>query len=313
VLFGSVGIGVSPAIRVVTIRNLSKRKTLTVSMSAMAAPYAVLSGLGPFAIAPLRKTAVTIQFTPTVIGRALGSLNLASSDPHHPTFRVAIFGRGAVGTLTLPTGVGFGAVGVGVTPKSLSFAVKNTGIGVLTGSVGTLDAPFSVSAGGGPFNLAPGRKQIVTVQFAPTSVGHVSAALAITSDDPSHLDVPFAIGGKGAGGHLTVNLPAPIAPATMPALGFGAVAANATLIKTFTVTNTGLGVLDGNVAAFAPGVAFSLTQGAGAFTLQPGQKLTIGVQFAPTASGRASATLTISDTAPGTPTLVTVAMSGRGK
>jgi hypothetical protein len=312
IFFGRVGIGVVPGTKVVDIRNLGARKTLTVSLSALAPPFAVLSGLGPFAIAPLHKSAVTIRFTPTAIGKATGSLGIASSDPHHPTFAVALFGRGVTGTLALPIGIDFGRFGIGVPPESMTFAVKNIGIGMLTGSVGTLAAPFGVTAGGGAFNLAPGQKQMVTVQFTPAAAAHASTTLPISSDDPAHLTVNLPVGGTGVGGHLIVNLAAPIPPATMATFGFGAVAASTTSTKTFTVTNTGLGVLSGSVGAFAGGSPFSLTQSAGAFTLQPHQSLTIGVQFAPTVKGRVTDTLAITDIAPGTPATVKVLMAGRG-
>jgi Abnormal spindle-like microcephaly-assoc'd, ASPM-SPD-2-Hydin len=134
-------------------------------------------------------------------------------------------------------------------------------------------------------------------------------ALTITSNDPAHPSVNLAIGGKGVGGNLVVNLPPPTPPA-LPILGFGAVAKNTTLAKTFTITNSRRGVLSGAVGAFVNGSPFSVSQGAGAFTLQPHQVLTIGVLFAPASTGRVTATLAITVNAPSTPGNVTVA--GRG-
>ena len=98
----------------------------------------------------------------------------------------------------------------------------------------------------------------------------------------------------------------------MPKLSFGTVAKNTTLTKTFIVTNSGRGVLSGGLGGFAIGSPFSLTQSAGAFTLQPHQSLTIGVQFGPLATGKAVATLLLTDTAPGVPTSVGVILAGRG-
>jgi hypothetical protein len=296
---------------VVNIHNLSPHKTLTISLAALAPPFALLSGSGPFAILPLHKLAVTIQFTPVAIGKATGSLNITSSDLHHPTFVVALFGHGTTGTLALPAGIGFGLVGIGVAAASTSFAVRNAGIGMLVGSVGALSAPFSVTVGTGAFNLAPGQKQFVTVQFTPTASGHTGAALTITSNDPAHLSVNLAIGGKGVGGNLVVNLPPPTPPA-LPILGFGPVPRNTTLAKTFTITNSRRGVLSGTVGAFVNGSPFSVTQGAGAFTLQPHQVLTIGVLFAPAATGRVTATLLITVNAPSTPASGNITAAGRG-
>jgi sugar lactone lactonase YvrE len=207
-LFGSVGIGASKN-ELLAIHNLSPRKTMKVSLNAVASPFGVLSGLGPFEIAPLHKTTVKLQFAPTAPGKATGTLNIASTDPHHSTFKV-------------------------------------------------------------------------------TLIGH------------------------GVAGHLVVNLAAPISPARLPTLGFGKVKANRTLTKRFTVTNSALGVLNGSVATFAGGSPFSVTQGAGPFTLQPHKSLTIGVRFAPIVKGKKTDTLVIIDTAPGTPATVDVAVSGNG-
>ncbi len=310
-LFGSVGIGAAKT-EMLAIHNLSPHKTMMVSLGAVSPPFGVLSGLGPFEIAPLHKTTVKLQFSPTATGKASGTLNIASTDPHHLSFPVTLIGHGVAGTLKLPAGIGFGSVGIGVTPASMTFAVKNTGIGTLTGSVGALSAPFSVTVGIGPFNLAPGQKQSVTVQFTPTNVGHAGAKLSIISDDAAHPSVNLPIGGKGVGGHLIVNLAAPIPPALLPTLGFGKVKANTTLIKMFTVTNSARGVLNGSVGTFAGGSPFSVVQGVGAFTLQPHQSLTIGVQFAPIAKGKKTDSLVITDTAPGAPATVKVAVSGKG-
>ncbi len=312
-LFGAVGIGAAKT-ELLAVHNVSPHKTMIVSLGALGAPFAVLSGFGPFEIAPLHKTTVTLQFAPTAIGKAAGTLDIASTDPTLPnhTFKVALSGRGVAGTLTIPASVGFGSIGIGVAPGSTTFAVKNTGIGTLTGSVGALSAPFNVSAGGGPFTLAPGQKQPVTVQFTPAGAGHVGAKFTITSDDAAHPSVNLSIGGTGVAGHLMVNLPAPVPPAVLRTLGFGKVKTNATLTRTFTVTNSAIGVLDGNVGTFPVGSPFSITQGGGPYTLQPHESLMIGVQFAPVATGKTTATLVITNTAPGTPASVKVATSGNG-
>jgi hypothetical protein len=87
---------------------------------------------------------------------------------------------------------------------------------------------------------------------------------------------------------------------------------NTTLPKTFTITDSGRGVLSGAVGAFVNGSPFSVSQGAGAFTLQPHQVLTIGVLFAPAATGRVTALLAITVNAPSTPASGNVTVAGRG-
>jgi hypothetical protein len=153
----------------------------------------------------------------------------------------------------------------------------------------------------------------VRIEFASTAAGRTTENLNLLSSDLRHPTFAVALAGRGAGGYLTVNLPAPEPPATMPTLAFGAIPENTALAHRFSATNTGLGVLSGSVDAFADGSPFSLTRGGGAFTLLLGENLVIGVQFAPTAAGKASATLTITDNAPGNPLSVSVLVTGRGK
>jgi subtilase family serine protease len=81
----------------------------------------------------------------------------------------------------------------------LSFKIKNIGKGELTGSVGTPAAPFSVTAGSDAFDLAPGATQTITVQFAPTAVGHVSQPLVISVTAPGKpvAGITVTLSGRG--------------------------------------------------------------------------------------------------------------------
>jgi len=205
-------------------------------------------------------------------------------------------------------------VGIGVPPKTEVLKIYNLHRRkTLTVSLDALTPPFTLLSGTGPFAIAPQHAKSVRVEFAPTAAGGAAENLNLMSSDPRHPTFAVALVGRGAGGHLMVNLPAPEPPATLPMLAFGAIPKNTTLAQRFSVSNTGLGVLTGSVDAFAGGSPFSLTRGGGAFTLLPGQDLRIGVQFAPTAAGKASATLTIRDDAPGTPSSVSVLVTGRGE
>jgi len=206
--------------------------------------------------------------------------------------------------MTLPAGVFFGKVGIGVAPATITFDVGNAGIGTLNGSVGTLSAPFSLTSGAGAFTLAPGRSHPVTVQFTPTAAGSAPASLAITSNDPAHPSVNLPIGGKGVGGNLVIDVP----PSTP--LAFGQVARGTGVFKRFTITNSGRGKLTGSVGALTS--PFTVTRGGGAFTLLPLQSMIIGVEFAPSVKGHATGTLTISVDSPGTPASASLTLVGTG-
>lgn len=84
---------------------------------------------------------------------------------------------------------------------------NSSGTATMTGTVGALPAPFSVTVGGGAFTLGPGQAHAVTVRFAPVAAGEYSAALNITHDatnTPS--PVVLAVTGRGASAVQTVTM-----------------------------------------------------------------------------------------------------------
>ncbi|HZO82632.1 MAG TPA: choice-of-anchor D domain-containing protein [Candidatus Binataceae bacterium] len=304
-LFGKVGVGVAPKTRTLKISNLGPARKLTVMLGTVSAPFALLSAPGPFQIAPLGMLGVKIRFTPTAFGPVSQTFTIRSGDVRHPSANVKLSGNGRSGQLSLPTTtLFFGKVGIGVAPRILGFKITNAGIGRLNGSVGTLSAPFSVVEGAGPFNLLPQAAWRVRVGFAPQSVGPAASTLKISSDDPLRPSTDIAISGTGVAGHLRIDLPSP------PTLAFGAVAAGSALAKSFTITNSAKGLLRGKVGTLdAP---FTVTLGAGDFTLQPGQKRTLRVRFSPSATGKVVTSLTITVEAPSAPASATVTIAGKG-
>lgn len=297
--------GAAPKTKVLTITNLGTRKKLTVMLGTLGAPFTRITAEGPFGIPPLGSLGVKIRFTPTVVGPVSQTFNIPSGDVRHPSVNVGLFGNGRPGRLTLPaTSFFFGRVGIGVPPGALAFKLSNSGIGKLNGSVGTLSPPFSVALGSGPFSLLPGATWKVKLTFTPESVGPVRSTLAVTSDDPAKPSVNLTIDGTGVAGHLVVNLPPP------PSLFFGPVRTGSAMAKAFTITNTAKGLLRGSVGALDP--PYSVTLGAGAFALNPGQSRTIRVRFAPTSTGRFPASLVTSVDAPSAPASATIAIGGRG-
>jgi hypothetical protein len=85
-------------------------------------------------------------------------------------------------TSLTPGSLNFGTVQVGTT-SNLTITVRNSGGGVLSGSVSTL-APFSIVSGGS-YNLASNQSQVVTVRYAPSSAGTASGTLNFGGNDPA--------------------------------------------------------------------------------------------------------------------------------
>jgi len=95
-------------------------------------------------------------------------------------------------------------------------------------------------------------------------------------------------------------------------LNFGDVYVGQSASQTITITNqsSSAAALTGSVGTLSP--PFSVVIGGGAFNLNPGQSVTITVQFSPTTAGAASASLFITHNATNQSTPAMVALSGIG-
>jgi len=193
VVFPNAGVGGAPTQKNFLIQNLSGKYHLVGNVGAASAQFSFISGNGAFDLGPLGMEKVKMLFTPTAIGLQKGSLLITSNDKLYPLgLTVNLRGTGLPGHLATNIPVpplflqilSFGRVPHNGTPKSLSFKIKNIGKGELKGSVGTPAAPFSVTAGPGAFDLAPGATKTITVQFAPTGVGRFSVPLLISVTPP---------------------------------------------------------------------------------------------------------------------------------
>jgi hypothetical protein len=80
--------------------------------------------------------------------------------------------------------------------------LRNEGTRSVTGTVGTLTAPFTLVTGGGDFSLATGAERDIVVEFAPTSgggPGKFQATLIITSKTPRASELKVSITGEAVG------------------------------------------------------------------------------------------------------------------
>ncbi len=152
------------------------------------------SGLGPaFSLSANTATAfnltvghsakVVIQFAPTAPGSYAGSLTITSNDAKHSPSTVAVSGKAVAGTLSAPSTLSFGTVKVNAT-KTLALTIKNTGLGVLHGTILTsaLTAAFTAVSGSGSFQLKDGQSLAVSIQFQPQAKGAFVGQISIASD-----------------------------------------------------------------------------------------------------------------------------------
>jgi hypothetical protein len=222
-------------------------------------------------------------------------------------------------TLAIVPAVGttfdFGTVQIGNTsaPQTVTLTNNTNGNIAFTGAAlsGTNAADYSVSTAGCAPNIVVGTPCVVSVKFTPTVVAPPSevATLTITDADSTSPQV-FNLTGKGATTVPGVGL----APTS---LAFGNQALNTTsAAKTVTLTNTGTGALT-IISIGASGDFAETSTGATACPISPatlaaGANCIISVTFTPTVLGARAGTLTITDSAVGSPHAVPLTGTGTG-
>ncbi len=195
--FGTVGIGVSPPHGAFTITNVGKGE-LDGAVGTLTPPFTLLSATGNsllFALTRQNKDTFSIEFKPTAVGPATENLLVISNDAKHQLMTVLIKGIGAGGRLSTPKSFNLPATKVN-TKASKTFMLKNSGPGVLSGSVGPLTSPFMVTSSTS-FNLGPGQSFPITISFAPSAKGLIKETLAITTNPPTAGTVEVTVQGNG--------------------------------------------------------------------------------------------------------------------
>jgi hypothetical protein len=298
--FGSVQVGSSSSLSE-TLTN-SGGTSLTISAASASGTGFSLSGLAlPLTLYAGQSTSFTVSFAPTTSGAVSGSVTITSNGSN-PNLSIPLSGTGVTqGTLTAnPTSLGFGSVQVG-SNKSLSETLTNSGGSSLTISAASASgAGFSLSGLALPLTLTAGQSTSFTVLFAPTTSGAASGSVSITSNGSNpNLGIPLS----GTG----------VTPGTLTAsptsLAFGSVQVGSSSSLSETLTNSGGSSLTIS-AASASGTGFSLSGLALPLTLTAGQSTSFTVLFAPTTSGAASGSVSI--TSNGSNPNLSIPLTGTG-
>lgn len=212
-------------------------------------------------------------------------------------FVSAIAPTNAAAAALTPGLLGFEPQPVNTTSPSQTVTISDLGSAPLTVSNVTVTGDFAIQNGCGAVSAAGGTCAI-QVTFTPTVTGTRTGSLSITDNSAGSPHI-VRLSGQGAGAGATlsptnVSFPNQSAGATSGA-------------QQVTLANTG--TLDLQVAHIATTGPFSETNMCGA-TLAAGQSCFINVVFSPTATGAATGTLTVTDSAADTPQ--TVSLTGTG-
>jgi len=201
-------------------------------------------------------------------------------------------------TLTSATvNIWYGGVPIGQT-HSHTVTMTNGGSGSITISKLTRTDPNFSANLNLPVTLAAGQSMQFAATFTPTFVGHIDAALILTS---SATNSPMKISVHGGGRSSTSGSLVPSASS----LTFSGVQVGSSKTLPETITNSG----SGNITVSSIGVKnsqFSFTSPGLPLTLAAGHSMTLNVTFTPTTSNSTSGSLTVASSAPN----VTVPLSG---
>lgn len=190
---------------------------------------------------------------------------------------------------------------------SKDFVINNAGPGKLTVSgisiSGTNTADFNVkSAPAFPFSVAPGAKQIITVEFKTTTIGNRTAMLNIASNDFDERMYAIAIQAAGVEPKIAVkgnNILIIDGDATAGSANntyFGDVKLGLSSTKNFDIQNTGTGTLTVSSVNLSGTNSNEFTVTSPAtfpVTVAAGSSAPVTVKFTPTAIGIRNATLNI--------------------
>src|SRR3989449_3273276 len=300
VSFGSLVTGTNTS-QTITLKNTGTA-SLTISQATVSGAGFTISGLTvPVTIAAGGSTTFSAAFAPTTAVSVTGSVSLVSNAPGSP-LAIPLSGTGVAATFLLganPTSLSFGNVNVGGT-GSLSATLTNTGnSNVTVSSVTASGTGFSASGVSAGTILTPNQTATLNVAFAPTAAGSVTGSVSVASN-ATNSPATIGLSGTAVQGTLAAN------PASV---SFGNVLVGSSGSQTVTLTNSGTASVTLS-AASASGTGFSISGLSLPLTLAGGQNTTFPAQFAPSATGSASGTASITSNAPGSP--LTIALSGTG-
>jgi sugar lactone lactonase YvrE len=240
---------------------------------------------------------VTFTFTPKSSGPLTSTYTIYDLDDASDTLTVVLSGNGTSSTAPQaalsPTTASFGSVTIGDSSSAQTFTLTNAGTAALPiTSVklsGTNAASFSITANACGSSLAAGKACTVSVNFSPTTAASDSATLSVVDSVGTQTSALTGTGTAAA---------APKAALTPTSADFGSEDIGSTSSgKAFTLTNAGtaslpitsISITGANIYSFA------LSNNTCKSPLAAGASCTITISFAPTATGSASATLTVID------------------
>ena len=303
--FGTLAINTTSAPSPVTLSNTGTGPMTITSITFTgtgASNYAQTNNCGTTVSAGANCT-INVTFTPSATGSRTASLSIAddaSGSPH----TVSLSGTGTAVSVS-PASIAFGNQNLNTNSTAQVVTLTNLGSSTLSSIAisftGSNTGDFSQTNNCGTSRPANSTCTI-NVTFRPTVIGNRSATLRIANSDPTSPQ-QVALTGTGLGASASLS-PTSVA--------FGSQAVNVTsAARVVTLQNTGnLALTITSITITGTNASnFAQTNTCGT-SVAAGSSCTISATFTPSSSGAKSASISIADSASGSPH--TVSVSGTG-
>ena len=312
--FASTTVGSTTAAQTVTVKNTGTA-TLTLTSETLtgtnASSFVISANTCSTSLAASATCAVSVEFKPTAAGALTASLSVADNATGSPQ-TATLSGTGTAATapaVTLsPTSLTFASTAEGATTAAQTVTVKNSGTAALTLTSETLTgadpSSFVISANTCTTSLAVGATCAVSVEFKPAATGALTASLSI-ADNATGSPQSATLSGTGTGS-ATVTL-------SNGSLTFASTSEGSTSgAQKVTVTNSGTSslTLTSEMLTGTNASSFLISINTCTTSLAAGASCAITLEFKPVAVGALTASLSIADSATGSPQ--TVALKGTG-
>jgi len=152
--------------------------------------------------------------------------------------------------------------------------------------IGVTGAAFTTTGLVAPATIPAGQSVALQAKFAPTAAGAVTGAITITSDAQPAIST-ITLSGTGVAATYTMSL-------SPTSVNFGNVSAGSSATQNVQLSNTGNSSVTVSQIA-ATGTGISMSGATAPLTLAPAQSVTLAVTFAPTTSGAATGSLTVTN------------------
>jgi hypothetical protein len=293
--FGNQNVNTTSTAQSITLTN-SGTAALSITSMVASAQYSQANTCGA-SVAAGANCSISVTFTPTATGSQTGTITVTDNATGSPQ-TINLSGSGVTASVAFsPTSLAFGNQNVSTASAAQSITLTNSGTAALNITSIVASAQYSQTNTCGA-SVAAGANCSISVTFTPTAAGSQPGTITVT-DNASGSPQTVSLSGTGI---------APGISFSPTSLAFGNQTVNTTsAAQSVTLTNTGTAAL--NITSIVASAPYAQTNTCSA-SVAAGANCSISVTFAPTVTGSQPGTVTVTDSATGSPHSISLTGTG---